>query len=47
MWIEIVPDSAKKTIKGSQPARAVWIEIMFIGILGIIYPVTACEGCVD
>ena len=31
----------------SQPARAVWIEMMIVELNTTYYVVTACEGCVD
>ena len=31
----------------SQPARAVWIEILTLTIAMLCIGVTACEGCVD
>ena len=33
--------------KPSQPARAVWIEIVPVLALTRVLIVTACEGCVD
>ena len=31
----------------SQPARAVWIEIVALLLIHVVIIVTACEGCVD
>ena len=47
MWIEISETVNTGTEEESQPARAVWIEILRIDVVRWLYLVTACEGCVD
>ena len=47
MWIEISAIHGLLKFVESQPAKAVWIEILMAGISRYGLAVTACEGCVD
>ena len=48
MWIEITRQGETMEMTGtSQPARAVWIEILGAIPIDGMPKVTACEGCVD
>ena len=47
MWIEIYKKRIIYPCLKSQPARAVWIEMILAGVLLKNTAVTACEGCVD
>ena len=47
MWIEITWRARVMEMRTSQPARAVWIEIIVMVLKHLTSFVTACEGCVD